>query len=178
MEVHTYHQDGVVRVPWPMRWLTIGTIVSIVLLLALPMMMLIDREGVVETIIRQGQQLDAANREWLLANPDLVFGFVMIYTVVLHLVCVGVLSWFTPKAVRGHGWARIGLSIYLVVATCLSVISAVQGGMFLAIVIPTDIIHVFMLVLLWAPRSVGRFYAAQRSIRRSKSTVSMEDALS
>lgn len=161
-----------------MRWLMIGAIVSIVLLLALPVMMLIDRDGVMATIVRQGQQLDTADRQWLLANPDLVFGFVMVYTVVLHLVCIGVLSWFTPKAVRGRGWARIALSVYLVVATCLSVISAVQGGLFLAIVIPTDIIHVFMLVLLWVPPSVGRFYAAHRSIGRSKSTATMEDVIS
>lgn len=161
-----------------MRWLTIGAIVSIILLLALPVMMLIDRDGVIAAIMRQGQQLDTANRQWLLANPDLVFGFVMIYTIVLHLVCVGVLSWFTPKAVRGRGWARIGLSVYLVVATCLSIISAVQGGMFLAIVIPTDAIHVLMLVLLWLPPSVGRFYAAHRSVRPSKSTATTEGAIS
>lgn len=159
-----------------MRWLAVGAIVSILLLLALPVMMLIDRDGVVATIVRQGQQLDTANRQWLLAHPTLVYGFAMIYTVVLHLICAGVLSWFTPKAVRGRGWARIGLSVYLVVATCLSVISAVQGGMFLAIVIPTDTIHILMLVLLWVPPSVGRFFAAHRSARRSKSKLTTANA--
>ena len=171
MEVQTYQHNDVAPAPWPMRWLAVGAIVSIILLIALPVMMLIDRDGVIVAIMRQGQQLDTANREWLVAHPDMVFGFVMIYTVVLHLVCAGVLGWFTPKAVRGCSWARIGLSIYLVAATCLSLISAVQGGMFLAIVIPTDIIHILMLVLLWVPPSVRQFYAAHRSVRRSTPTI-------
>lgn len=176
MEVHSCQQDGVVNAPWPIRWLAVGAIGSVILLLALPVLMVIDRESVVETIIRQGQQLDAAKREWLLANSDLVFGFVMIYTVLLHLVCAGILSWLTPKAVRGRGWARVGLSIYLVVATCLSAVSAVQGGMFLTIVIPTDIIHMLMLVLLWAPASDRRFYAEHRLVRRSRSMATIEGA--
>ena len=177
MEAQSCQQKGAVPVPRPIRWLAIGALVSIILLLALPALMLIDRDGVIAAIMRECQRLETANREWLAAHPDIVFGFVMIYTVVLHLVCAGVLSWFTPKAARGRGWARIGLSVYLLVATGLSVVSAVQGGMFLAIVIPTDIIHVLMLVLLWAPPSVRRFYAEHRSVRRSRSTATIEGAV-
>jgi hypothetical protein len=80
--------------PRPMRWLVVGSVASVVLLLALPVMMLIDRNAVVATILGGGTQMDASDREWLLANLDRVFGFVMLYTVVLHAVCIGVLSWF------------------------------------------------------------------------------------
>jgi hypothetical protein len=163
-----YQPETAASMPRPMRWLVVGSVASVVLLLALPVMMLIDRNAVVATILGGGTQMDASDREWLLANLDRVFGFVMLYTVVLHAVCIGVLSWFTPKAVRGRNWARIGLSVFLIAVTCLSIISAAQGGMFLAFVIPSDIIHVLMLVLLWVPPSVGRFYAEHRSAPQTK----------
>ncbi len=86
----------------------------------------------------------------------------ILYAVVLHSLDVALLVWFTLKVWRGRRWARIALTGYLVVASILSLISAAEGIEYLVIVIPTDVIHLIMLGLLWLPTSVRAFFAPRR----------------
>ena len=151
------------RAPAALRLLLVGVGVSIVLLVGLPILMLVNQAELVATIERE--TAGTLSEEWM----DRVVVFVMIYSIVLHLLLAILLVWLTPKVLRGRQWARITLTIYLVVATAGSLYSASMGGMYLAVVIPTDLLHVIMVALLWAPPSVRRFFAAQRSTKRIKS---------
>lgn len=158
MKAQPYHHTDAPpsRAPAPLRWLIAGIVASIVLLIALPVAMLMNREGVEEAILRETPDLAPEHLGW-------VFAAVMAYTIVLHLIDVVLLVWLTPRVLRGRRWARIALTIYLVVATFFSLYSAAQGSMFLWVVIPTDLLHIVMLALLWVPRSVRRFFAAPRA---------------
>lgn len=149
------------RAPAPLRLLLVGVVISIVLLVGLPVLMLINQDELVATIERE--TAGTLSEEWL----GRVVVFVIIYSIVLHLLDVILLVWLTPKVLRGRQWARITLTVYLAVATAGSLFSATMGGMYLAVVVPTDLLHVIMVVQLWAPPSVRRFFAAQRAAKRS-----------
>ncbi|SDS80846.1 hypothetical protein SAMN04489752_2574 [Brevibacterium siliguriense] len=150
------------RAPAALRLLLIGVAVSIVLLVGLPILMFVNQAELVATIERE--TAGTLSQEWM----DRVVVFVMIYSIVLHLLDVILLVWLTPKVLRGRQWARITLTAYLAAATAGSLYSASKGGMYLAVVIPTDLLHVIMVVLLWAPPSVRRFFARQRASNRFK----------
>lgn len=145
-----------VRAPAALRLLVVGVGVSIVLLVGLPILMLVKKAELTASI--EQQTTGTLSDEWM----GRVVVFVMIYSIGLHLLDVILLLWLTPKVLRGRQWARITLTAYLVVATAGSLYSASIGGMYLAVVIPTDLLHVIMVLLLWAPPSVRRFFAAQR----------------
>lgn len=150
------------RAPVALRLLLVGIGVSIVLLVGLPILMLVNQSELVVTI--EEETAGTLSEEWM----GRVVIFVMIYSIGLHLLDVVLLVWLTPKVLRGRQWARITLTAYLVVATAGSLYSASIGGMYLAVVIPTDLLHVIMILLLWAPPSVRRFFAAQRVAQRLK----------
>lgn len=147
--------------PKVLRWLIVGVVASIVLLIALPVAMLINRDGLVESIIRESPDVASEHLDWVIV-------IVMVYTVGLHLIDVVLLLWLTPRVLRGRQWARIALTVYLVVATFFSIEnSAGKGAMFLWAVIPTDLLHVVMVALLWAPRSVRTYFASHRNHHRA-----------
>ncbi|MDN5687701.1 MAG: hypothetical protein L0G94_13670 [Brachybacterium sp.] len=148
------------RAPGALRWLVVGIAASIVLLVGLPVLMLVKRTELVAAIERETP--GTLSEEWM----GWIVVFALAYAIVLHLVDVVLLLWLTPRILRGRRWARITLTVYLVVATAGSLYSATMGGMYLAVVIPTDILHVIMVALLWAPPSVRRFFAAHRAARR------------
>lgn len=141
--------------PLPLKGVVAGVIAGIVLLIALPVYMMINREMVGESIMRDTPTLDPSRLE-------LQINLAILYAVVLHLVDVVLTIWLTVKLVRGRNWARVALTAYLVIATGFSLISAVAGTDYLMFVIPTDTIHLVMIILLWLPRSVREFFAAHR----------------
>lgn len=151
------HSPPARRAPRALQWLVAGIVASIALLIALPIVMMIDQDGLRAAIDNDtGGELDPEWKDWVLVAT-------IVYAVVLHLVDVALLLWLVPKVLRGRNWARITLTIYLVVATFFSLYSATQGTMFLWAVIPTDILHVLMIALLWMPASVRRYFTDQRS---------------
>lgn len=117
-----------------------GVGASIVLLVGLPILMLVKRPELVAAIERE--TAGTLSEEWMAR----VLLFVMIYSIVLHLLDVILLVRLTPKVLRGRQWARITLTAYLVIAPAGSLYSASMGGMDLAVVIPTDILHVLMVM--------------------------------
>ena len=158
MNVPTHSRDDLPEAPAPLRWLVVGIGASIVLLVVLPVLMLVRREALVASIERTTPGLSPEWMGWVVV-------FVMVYSVLLHLLLVILLVWLTPKILRGRQWARVTLTVYLVLATAGSLYSATQGGMYLAVVIPTDVLHVILALLLWAPPGVRRFFAAHRAAR-------------
>ncbi|QPZ39433.1 hypothetical protein [Paramicrobacterium chengjingii] len=153
----TTHRPRWAEIPIPLKWLIPAVGVGIFLLIALPVAMVIGRDGFLrDSVIANDPQLDPRYLEFALTAS-------IIYAVVLHAIDVVLSIWFVVKIMQGRQWARIALSAYLVIATFGSLYSAAAGSAYLWAVIPGDSIHVIMLVLLWAPRSVRDFFARYKA---------------
>ncbi|WP_139417526.1 hypothetical protein [Agromyces laixinhei] len=149
------------QIPTPLRWLIPAVGVGICLLIALPVAMMIGRDGfLTDSIIAADPSLTTRQLEFAIIGS-------IVYAVVLHAVDVVLSIWFVVKIMHGRQWARIALSAYLVIATLGSLYSAASGSAYLWAVIPGDAIHIIMLVLLWAPRSVRAFFATYSGRRSS-----------
>jgi hypothetical protein len=165
METQLYHQgdlggaEPIVRqgrvLPPPLRWLRVALAVLLVLLVALPVLMTVDRDFVVPSIQRDNPSLSGD-------DLDLAIVLALVYTWALHVVYGAVAVWFTVKALRGRRWARIALTVAMVVATLNSLDSAAAGPEYYWAVIPSDIVQVGIVMLLWLPRSSRAFFAARR----------------
>lgn len=142
-------------VPAALRWLVPCVAVGVALLIALPAVMAFDRGFTADAIIENRPDLDPA-------HLDLAINLVIVDAVVLHAVDVVLSVWFVLKVLQGRQWARIALTVYLVVATVGSLYSAASGAQFLWAVIPGDAIHLVMLVLLWVPGPVRHFFAVHQ----------------
>lgn len=154
MATQSYHQD--LRPPVALRWLVAGVICGVILLVALPLVMAINRDYTAEAVMQNNPNLDPAHLGFAV-NASIA------YAAVLHAVDVVLTIWLVIKVLQGRRWARIALTVYLVVATVGSLYSAAAGVQFLWAVIPSDGLHIVMLILLWAPASVRRFFAAHRA---------------
>lgn len=133
-----------------------GMIIGSILLIALPLAMIIDRAGTYQAIREDQPNLDPA-------QLDFAFSAVITFAVVLHAIDVALTIWFGFKAINGRQWARIALTIYLILATIGSIFSAMAVPTYLWAVIPGDGIHIIMLLLLWIPRPVRDFFATHRA---------------
>lgn len=140
-------------VPTALRWLVPAVAVGVVLLVALPAVMVLDRDFTVRAIMQDNPGLDPA-------HLGFAVNAVLIDAVAWHTIDVILSIWFVVKVLQRRQWARIALTIYLVIATLGSLYSAAQGTPFLWAVIPGDAVHLAMLALLWLPVSVRRFFAA------------------
>lgn len=168
MEAQVYHQNSnradtaegaAPSPPTPLKWVLAGVIGGVVLLVGLPLAMWLGRDGfLTDSILAQDPDLTGEQLEFAVWAS-------ILYAVVLHAVDVAVTIWLMVKLWQGRQWARIAMTVYLVIATAGSLYSAMQGDSYLIAVIPTDALHVMMLVLLWAPRSVREFFAAHQRIR-------------
>ena len=174
MEAQVYHHrmdrhDDVAgpapTAPTPLKWVLAGVIGGVVLLVALPVAMWLGRDGfLTDSILAQDPGLNEKQLE-------LAIWASILYAVVLHAVDVAVTIWLMVKLWQGRQWARVAMTVYLVIATAGSLYSATQGDSYLIAVIPTDALHLMMLVLLWVPRSVREFFAAHR---RQRSTAQVQ----
>ena len=161
MEAQAYYQNvdgaagGGVVLPPPLRWLRVALALLLVLMVALPVLMTVDRGFVVPSIQRDDP---------FLSGDDLDFAVTvtLAFTWAVHFVYGAVAVWFTVKALRGRHWARIALTVAMVVATLNSLDSAAAGPEYYWAVIPSDVLQVGIVVLLWLPRSSRAFFAAHR----------------
>ena len=169
MEARTYQQDrpvgsvdateGAPVPPTPLKWVLAGVIGGVVLLVGLPLGMWIGRDGfLTDSILANDPTLNAQQLQFAVWAS-------ILYAVVLHAVDVALTIWLMVKVWKGRQWARIALTVYLVIATGASLYSAGAGASYLLVVIPTDALHIMMLVLLWLPRSVREFFAAHQRLR-------------
>jgi hypothetical protein len=127
----------------------------VLLLVALPLKMALDRDATVATILRARPDLPAA-------DLDFAVPAVITYAAVLHAVDVVLVVWFTLKVLAGRRWARIALTVYLIFVLGFSLLSAQAGAEYLVVVILSNVIHLLMLALLWLPPSVRGLFAANR----------------
>lgn len=142
--------------PRPLQGVAVGIAITCVLLVALPVAMIIDRTGTYEAI-----RADQPN----LAPADLDYAFyaVVAFAVTLHTLAVVLTVWLGLKAINGRGWARIAMTITLAAVTVGSVFSALAVPSYLWVVVASNVVHIIMIVLLWAPRSVRELFAAHRA---------------
>ncbi|MFI5716019.1 hypothetical protein [Nocardia sp. NPDC051750] len=140
---------------------------SIVALIALPIVMTFDRAGVEATIAQ--------------ANPDstsdqMEFAWIasLAYTYILHLANVAVFVWLGWKTLLGRRWARVALTLLLVFVICAAMVSATAGSMYLWAVAVGHLTHSAALALLWIPPSVRAFFrtkpAHDSDVRRPASS--------
>ena len=148
------------RAPAPLHWLIWCGVVSIIALIALPIVMTFDRAGV-ETTIAQ-------------ANPDLPpdqmeFAWIasLTYTYLLHFANVAVFVWLGWKVLLGRRWARVTLTLVLVFVICAAIISATAGSMYLWAVAIGHLAHSAGLALLWLPPAVRAFFRTEHSAERT-----------
>lgn len=154
MEAHPYYQDG--RVPRAL-WGVLGcAAISCILLIALPVVMILDRSGTSAAIAADQPGLDAN-------GLDYAFYSVVGFALVLHAISVVLMVWFGLKVIKGRVWARIALTIALVVFTVGSYFSATAVPGYLWAVIPSDAAHLVMIILLWVPRPVRDYFVAHRA---------------
>lgn len=144
------------QVPWPVRSVVIAVGALIVVLAALPIAMVVNPDPYTESIVRAEPNLP----------PDQL-GFAhtvaITFTVAVHAVFALVVSWLTAKTWRGRRWARVSLTVTMLLGLLSSVRSAQDGPAFFLPVVAGDLILVAIIILLWAPGSARRFFAAGRT---------------
>lgn len=133
-----------------------GMIGGVALLVALPAVMIVDRDDTIRAIMNDQPDLNPSHQ-------GTAFVAVIVFAVAVHAVDAILTVWFGVQTLRGKQWARIALTVYLVVATLGSLASAAAVPTYLWAIIPGDGVHILMLVLLWLPRSVRTFFAAHRA---------------
>jgi hypothetical protein len=133
-----------------------GMIVGVALLVALPVVMIVDRDDTIRAIMNDQPDLNPSHQ-------GTAFVAVIVFAVAVHAVDAILTVWFGVQTLRGKQWARIALTVYLVVATLGSLASAAAVPTYLWAIIPGDGVHILMLVLLWLPPSVRAFFAAHRA---------------
>lgn len=153
METQSYQQNAA-RPPGALRVMFTGAMISNVLLIALPVAMALNSEHTYRSIAADQPGLDPA-------AMDVAFYAALTFAFVLHGIAVGLNTWFGLKSLRGRRWARIALSVYLVVASVGGLFSAAAVPDFLWLVIVSDVIQVGMLFILWVPGSVHRYFAVR-----------------
>lgn len=143
-------------VPPPLKWMAGLGVVYVIVLAALPVQMVLEPEALIRTIAAQEpgltpQDLDVA-AHWATAGAAVVHG-----------ITAALVIWLAAKVRRRRQWARIVLTGVLVLATVSGLSSASVGGMFVAWAMLGEVIQVAMVVLIWAPKSVRRFFAVHES---------------
>ncbi|TDE60448.1 hypothetical protein E1295_01025 [Nonomuraea mesophila] len=142
-------------VPAPLRLLVPAAIVLVAVYVALPLLMAIDRDFTGASVMRGNPGLDPA-------HLDFAINAAVTYAVVLHALDVVLVIWFVLKALKGRHWARVALTVYLIVATLAGFVSAAAGSEYYWAVISADVIHLVMIAALWLPASARAFFAAHR----------------
>jgi hypothetical protein len=135
------------------RWVLVAAILLAALYVALPVVLVLDLDAVRATVQAESPALDAH-------GVDVAVRAVVAYSAILHAVSVAVLLWFTVQTLKGRRWARIALTVFLIVATVASFASWSAGLQFQWSVIATDALRVLMIALLWLPGRSRRAYPA------------------
>jgi hypothetical protein len=103
----------------------------------------------------------AANPTFTPAELDAAVVVALAAAVVFHLLFCVAYIWFGWKLARRRRWARVALTVTLVLATLFSVVSWTSSAMFHTEIIAGDAVQIALLGLLWIPPSV-RDYLARR----------------
>lgn len=143
-----------VKLPPPLWWMRIVVGVVLALFVALPVVMTADRASVVDSILRDDPSLGGAALEFAIAA-------ILAYTWILHAIYIAATLWFTIIALRGRRWARIALTVTMLTATVGSLVSIAAGSEYYWAAIPTDILQVVIIIMLWLPKSSRVFFSVR-----------------
>lgn len=164
MATQSYQQKlSLNAVPSALRWLTATIGALLVVLAVLPVTMTVNRDGTRESILRNEPSLDPGNLEFAVDAA-------LWYTAVAHVLYGAVAVWLTVKVLRGRTWARVTLTVVMVLASLNSLDSASAGPEYYTAVIAGDVLHVAVIALLWLPRPVRDFFAARRHSAEAPAT--------
>lgn len=134
--------------------ITIAALSALVLLhVAVPVMLLAGRASLRDDTL-------AAHPDFRPDQLDAAVVVTLAAAAVFHLLFCAAYIWFGWKLARGRRWARIALTITLVLATLFSVVSWTSSSMFHAAIIASDVLQIVLMGLLWLPPSV-RVYLAR-----------------
>lgn len=147
----TVHSDP----PRPLRALVLVFGALSVILLALPVVMSVDREFVQSSVLHERPDLNGS-------ELDVAITSTRAFTWLTHVATVLLGAWLVRTVLRGRAWARIALTVLLVLATANSIDSALTGPQYYAWVIGSDLCQLGMLLLLWLPRSVRTYLGRGR----------------
>ncbi|MBW0101756.1 hypothetical protein [Pseudonocardia sp. KRD291] len=142
-------------VPPPLRLAGVCLVALLVVLAALPVLMALDPAGTAASVVRQEPSLSPADVEFGVSAA-------IAYAAVLHLLYGAVLSWLWFMVLRRRRWARIALTVALVLATLNSIDSATAGPEYLWWAVAGDVLHVGVIALLWWPRPAREYFAPTR----------------
>lgn len=144
--------------PRSVRALVVALVALIVVLLVLPVVMTIDRDSTGDSILRKDPSMTPA-------ELDVGITVVLVYTWAMHVVYAAVATWLVLKCLKGRRWARIALTLLMVIASLNSLSSAAAGSQYYWPVIAGDVIHLAVIALLWLPKPSRAFFAAHRSVK-------------
>ncbi|NKY56050.1 hypothetical protein [Nocardia flavorosea] len=151
------------RAPTPLHWLIWCGVLSIIALIALPIVMTFDRVGIETTIAQANPGLPPDQMEfaWIAS---------LAYTYILHFANVAVFVWLGWKILLGRRWAQVTLTVVLVSVICAAMISATAGSMYLWAVAIGHLAHSAGLALLWIPPTVRAYFRTEPSRPRPART--------
>jgi hypothetical protein len=127
----------------------------VLLHLAVPVVMLANKAGL-------RADTSAANPALTPAQLDAAVVVAIAAAVVFHLLFCAAYTWFGVKAARGRRWARVALTITLVLSTLFSAVSWSSSSMFHTLVIVSDLLQVILIGLLWIPSSARGYFELNR----------------
>ncbi|TCK26741.1 hypothetical protein EV378_2586 [Pseudonocardia endophytica] len=130
------------------------------MLVALPVTMVLDPAATAASVERQNPSLPPSEvQSWASAA--------VAYAAAIHLVYAVLVTWLGAMTLRRRRWARVALTIALVLATLGSLDSATRGPGYLWWAIAGDVLHVAIIAMLWVPGSVRQFFAVatRRGVR-------------
>ena len=135
----------------PFRRLVPILVVLVILYAILPTLMILNPEFLRTEIIRNQPGI---------SNKSIAFAIVAvsIFTAGIHALFIGLYIWLFAMIRKRHKWARIVLTILLMIATVGSFASWSAGPAFYIVIIATNVFHAILAGLLWIPRSVNNFF--------------------
>lgn len=144
-----------VTVPGGIRCVAVGLALLVVLLVALPVLMVVNPAAFAGSIMRANPSLSPAELDFALTAA-------IALTAISHAVYAGLAVWFGVMTLKGRRWARIALTILMVAGTLNSLESMRAGPEYFWWAVGGDLIHIAIVGLLWLPTSVREFFAAHR----------------
>ncbi|WP_188455743.1 hypothetical protein [Virgibacillus oceani] len=135
----------------PFRWLVLILVILIILYAVLPTMMIINPEFLRGEIIHSQPELSNNAVEFAIVA-------VSIFAAGIHAIFIGLYIWLFIMMWKRRNWARITLTILVILAAAGSLASWTAGPAFYSIIIITNVVHAILIGFLWIPRIVNNYF--------------------
>jgi hypothetical protein len=88
----------------------------------------------------------------------------LVASLVFHLLFAALYAWMAFKIRAGRSWARIALTVDLVLGTMASAVSFSLSPMFRVLIPIGDLLQIAIVALLWLPPASREHFAVGRRI--------------